>query len=882
MRAQGEEVDCVATPMPCIAVHYARRGSERIWLHTLPALGPWSGIDGPRDAFDLHRRFAEAVGVQFPLSSNSSSERRSTRSGNGGSGGDESNLGSVLGSCGDCRQASVRLRVVPARPGGPQVDVSPRDGESLPAFLASMCRDDHGVFQLRAEFGMASGEDFVLVRVALPGTATSDAAAAASTDFSSPPPMQVEQFECEASAPVASLKLLLRRRTGFPIDQMVLLLGCRRLHEELPMKRVAAAAVAAGSLQLHLSTRGALVFLRREGQGWPITVGGSCNGDELPCTCTLVLPPYVRGSRSRTLRFHPKRQTVRDLRHAVQSVSGLPPAGLRFLVVGAGSRQPSVAAGGGSRRGGSSRSGGVNGSGNVRGREQSRSALDSQSLEAFGLADGSKLEVRVEPTEEDFLGDRGDILLDTPTAGSTADLLENASARLGLGDGSRLVLFASGDIIRQGSDLSSAPLADGAVLSAYVTQSLVMSYSIFADAAPSVAPPPARTHNLAPEAQTAANADSEFAAAASRADRSNIELAGGHVVDGGAKPSTVACLSSDTIAEVRERILSAIIGAGSLSRAQVAALRRCKVIAVDRAAWIAGAAECRTLSMLAKLAGYFSPCDDDARLSRLGIADEFCHLVLVPEKVLLVEVQVYSSNEHLPTLKKLRVPDTFRLSELVTLLDGFVPKGGRCRWSLGSAPGGSSTVGGEQDGRDSISVGGEGGRHIAPAGPPPKKRRSFGGVCSVIGLEAPEPVAGLSVENEIKTDEFLRDLCVAHPAVADDLPNHFMCPISCEVMREPVFVVGSGNTYERECIEKHFQRRHTDPLSNEELRRPGDRRLVPNHSLRSQIIEVERSFVNLKLAAYVSEKSRSSVAAISDAGLVRTLSWCAALLRGAV
>ena len=84
-------------------------------------------------------------------------------------------------------------------------------------------------------------------------------------------------------------------------------------------------------------------------------------------------------------------------------------------------------------------------------------------------------------------------------------------------------------------------------------------------------------------------------------------------------------------------------------------------------------------------------------------------------------------------------------------------------------------------------------------------------------------------------------------------------------------VGGSGNTYDRKSIEKHFQHCHRDPLNNmdarllfmavhsisspksvdsncgnhsfcmrsplnlEELRRPADRKLIPNNQLRSQI-----------------------------------------------
>ena len=46
-----------------------------------------------------------------------------------------------------------------------------------------------------------------------------------------------------------------------------------------------------------------------------------------------------------------------------------------------------------------------------------------------------------------------------------------------------------------------------------------------------------------------------------------------------------------------------------------------------------------------------------------------------------------------------------------------------------------------------------------------------------------------------------------------------------QIMQDPVIVTGSGNTYDRKSIERHFQHYYRDPLNNIELRRPADRRL---------------------------------------------------------
>eukprot|EP00913_Durusdinium_trenchii_P036076 g33757.t1 len=102
---------------------------------------------------------------------------------------------------------------------------------------------------------------------------------------------------------------------------------------------------------------------------------------------------------------------------------------------------------------------------------------------------------------------------------------------------------------------------------------------------------------------------------------------------------------------------------------------------------------------------------------------------------------------------------------------------------------------------------------------------------------------------------FLGDLLAQHPEPQSRY-QQFLCPISMDIMQDPVVVGGSGNTYDRKSIEKHFQHCHRDPLNNMELRRPQDRRLIPNNQLRSQIREAEISRVQLRLSAHLAEALR--------------------------
>ncbi|XP_042477026.1 E3 ubiquitin-protein ligase PUB23-like [Macadamia integrifolia] len=68
-----------------------------------------------------------------------------------------------------------------------------------------------------------------------------------------------------------------------------------------------------------------------------------------------------------------------------------------------------------------------------------------------------------------------------------------------------------------------------------------------------------------------------------------------------------------------------------------------------------------------------------------------------------------------------------------------------------------------------------------------------------------------------------------------DVPSYFLCPISLEIMRDPV-TVSSGITYDRESIERWIsssKNSSTCPVTRQPL--PSDSDLIPNHSLRRLI-----------------------------------------------
>ena len=66
------------------------------------------------------------------------------------------------------------------------------------------------------------------------------------------------------------------------------------------------------------------------------------------------------------------------------------------------------------------------------------------------------------------------------------------------------------------------------------------------------------------------------------------------------------------------------------------------------------------------------------------------------------------------------------------------------------------------------------------------------------------------------------------------VPIHFSCPITFELMRDPVFIA-SGHTYDRRSITKWFQQGHkTCPSTGQRLR---NTEITPNFALRNAIVE---------------------------------------------
>ena len=67
------------------------------------------------------------------------------------------------------------------------------------------------------------------------------------------------------------------------------------------------------------------------------------------------------------------------------------------------------------------------------------------------------------------------------------------------------------------------------------------------------------------------------------------------------------------------------------------------------------------------------------------------------------------------------------------------------------------------------------------------------------------------------------------------VPNEFLCPISQEIMAEPVIVEGVGQTYEKQEIQKWFRTSQLDPVSGANI--GAQRKLTPNLALKKMIAD---------------------------------------------
>ena len=112
---------------------------------------------------------------------------------------------------------------------------------------------------------------------------------------------------------------------------------------------------------------------------------------------------------------------------------------------------------------------------------------------------------------------------------------------------------------------------------------------------------------------------------------------------------------------------------------------------------------------------------------------------------------------------------------------------------------------------------------------------------------ARETAAREAAAREAAADEAQAAASAAAPAAApeatqDEPPERLVCPLTHDIMEDPVMLVGSGHTYERAPIERWLAKNDTDPMTGAQLTSPLDKTLVENHLVRAMCLEyLERS-----------------------------------------
>jgi len=85
------------------------------------------------------------------------------------------------------------------------------------------------------------------------------------------------------------------------------------------------------------------------------------------------------------------------------------------------------------------------------------------------------------------------------------------------------------------------------------------------------------------------------------------------------------------------------------------------------------------------------------------------------------------------------------------------------------------------------------------------------------------------------------DSSLSNSEFEKNCPPSFECPITNEIMSDPVILVASGKTYERKDIEVWLTLHNTDPLTNEVL---ASKELLPVLALKNAIEEWKESVTN--------------------------------------
>ena len=96
-----------------------------------------------------------------------------------------------------------------------------------------------------------------------------------------------------------------------------------------------------------------------------------------------------------------------------------------------------------------------------------------------------------------------------------------------------------------------------------------------------------------------------------------------------------------------------------------------------------------------------------------------------------------------------------------------------------------------------------------------------------------------------------------------DLPDNFFCPITSEIMENPV-VTCDGYSYEKSSIIRWFTIKRTNPITNQLLENTN---LIPNHTLKSIIIDFKEETYKKKILELIQLSEQNNVDAQYELGI---------------
>jgi len=777
-----------------VAVRYSRGGLELVWCDRLELDGLG---EGPQEAEKLKNSFLADLKKDQGRSTSRSREI--------------------------AIEPRVQLRVVPIRPGhSPQKLVAPQSGQGLFSFLEQYCREDNGVFQLRAVFERPISPDFVHITVSLPSALPPiDVGSGSSSSSSShqwhtlTPNGGEEQFEFKKNSTVRELKRHLQARIRLPTQSSILVKNRIRLPDEVPIGLLTLGNDSE-PLDLHLATSGSFLLLRREGQGHRAVRG------QHRLHLTVLDRPVGTNEQIVSFDLH---QTLSELLWAIQAHTGLSPAGMKLTLALSETEHRTYT-----------------------------TSEGSETLQELGFFDGCHTSIERCIQQETCNNDLFDQPLEAPAAGSASALYSLASASLGFKDPSCLALYDGHRCISSDGDLSQLSLVDGTVLSAFVHREFSLPVSLWK--------------------VVASDEVGEYSFSSGSSSSEGSEQ--------------IQVFSTDSVKAVQER---AITSAEAANKRQLAsALRESWVFGVSPETWQAATSGKRTLCDLVRKMHHFVPLRPNARLCQLGILDPEgesarVNFIFVPQRLLRVEVEVHGSGGEVRH-EKITLKCTSQVRQATKMLwqalqkkipptrHGAVPQietnGMQCSWSIRRP---DSDIAADMQALRQVS-------HQEPLTPTPATPPSEAPTSSCSSQQPSALSAALSgistaVQNgkrrlsgsfgrqkrqrteeipsiSIADDIFLGDLCTLFPAERAPYPTEFTCPISREIMQDPV-TANSGHTYDRASIMHWFATQRTpprDPISNRPLT---NKTLIENHSIRGLIASYQAAQVDLKLVATLSE-----------------------------